>query len=316
MRKTIGVLFYKYINFDKRKKAFKVEKTEKAFIILSEIAKKKGFDVVFSDTFHYSKGKFKKAFIYDNGWKIIEDVKIDAIFDRCKTDDKTIKFKRKLSKEIFLYNSLELNRFCWDKASYSSVFKESTPQIFVVNDINELKEKLKEIRSSKYVLKPRFGICGVNIEILDKDKLPKEVRKNTVLQEFIDTSKGIPELKIKGVHDIRVVIIDNEIDHVYVRIPEKGLLSNIAQGGKAIHFDKKEIPSNVLNLVKIAQEKMKNYKYNLYTVDSVFGADGKPYVIEMESIPVIDSAYLEEDTKKLQKEFLGKIVDSIIASIK
>ena len=60
MRKTIGILFFNCYDFSKRKNAFRSKKAEKAFILFSRIANKKGFDVVFSDTKQY---KDKKVFI-------------------------------------------------------------------------------------------------------------------------------------------------------------------------------------------------------------------------------------------------------------
>ena len=313
MRKTIGILFFNCYDFSKRKNAFRSKKAEKAFILFSRIANKKGFDVVFSDTKQYKDKKFKKAFIYKDGWKKVEDVKLDIIFDRCKTDEKTVEFKRKLSKEIPLYNNFELNRFCWDKASYNSLFGKNTLKIFLVHNKKQLKEKLKKIKTKRYVLKPRFGIMGDDVVIMSKKRLPKEVKKNTILQEFIDTSDGIKELGIKGVHDLRIIIIDGKIDHAYVRVARKGLISNIAQGGRANHIAKKDIPKKALSLVKLAEKKMKKYGPRLYTVDLVFDQNNDPIVLEMESIPVIDSAYKEAGTKELQKKFITHIVDSVIS---
>ena len=56
---------------------------------------------------------------------------------------------------------------------------------------------------------------------------------------------------------------------------------------------------------------MKRYGPRLYTVDMIFDEKNKPIVTELESNPVIDSAYKSSKSKKTQREFMKHIFDSI-----
>ncbi len=312
--KTIGVLFGKQLN--KENTPFSEDKLNKDYAFFTDIGSKRGFKVVVGMLKDFQKNKVLKAWYYENGWKIIKDVNISIIFDRSTTDIKTHKSKKKISKNIPIINNPELNRICWDKGSYIDFFSEYIPKTFLVNNRKELDKVLGKIKSDKIVLKPRFGIMGKDISIVDKKNIPSKIKPNTIVQEFIDTSSGIKELDIKCIHDIRVVLINHEIDHCYIRKSTGKMVSNIAQGGIVEHIPNEKIPKSVLDIVKKVTAKIKKFGPAVYTVDCVFPKNQKPILIELESIPVIGSAYIDKEAKPVQESFINHIFDTFETLLK
>tara|TARA_Y100000310_G_scaffold242976_1_gene247304 strand:- start:13572 stop:14516 length:945 start_codon:yes stop_codon:yes gene_type:complete len=309
--KTLGVFFWNEQNWHKRKLTKKIKIAKDSYALFSRIGKSKGFRVIISSRKYYGNGKFKKAYEYSHGkFNVVRDQKVDIIFDRSWESEKRNKNKKKFMKKISMFNNPELNRICWDKYLCSKIFNKFMDKNFLVHNKSELRRVVKKLDSEKIVLKPRFGVMGLEVKIVKRNKLP-EVRKNTIVQKFIDSSNGIKTLGIKGVHDLRIVTLSNKIDHAYVRRPRKGLIANIAQGGYVTHINKKKLPKEVLNIVKNIDKRMKRYGPRLYTVDMIFDEKNKPIVTELESNPVIDSAYKSSKSKKTQREFMKHIFDSI-----
>ena len=78
------------------------------------------------------------------------------------------------------------------------------------------------------------GRRGQNILIDFPEKIRESVHtleEPYLLQEFIDTSAGIPNIAT-GTDDLRVIIIGGEVIMASIRTPAPGkLLANVAQGG-------------------------------------------------------------------------------------
>jgi len=311
--KTIGVLFGSQPRWLYKLYPKEWGKTRKSFILFQKIAEKKGFNCIIGIIKDYEKGKFKTAYKYD-GSKFIKliDQKVDVFFDRAWNSPKRDKIKKKLQKEIPLFNNPILNIICWDKYLCSKKFGKFMPKTYLINDLKELRKAVKKIKTEKIVIKPNRGIMGNDVVIRKKDNLPESIPKNMIVQDFIDASDGIKKLGIKGVHDLRIVTLSGKIDHAYVRKPRHGLITNIAQGGYVYHVKKEKIPQECIKIVGQIDKKMKKYGPRLYTVDFMFNKQQKPIVTELESTPVIDSAYKSPKTKTIQKKFISNIIDNIV----
>ncbi|MBW2965575.1 ATP-grasp domain-containing protein [Candidatus Woesearchaeota archaeon] len=306
--KTIGILFGEYLQWDDY--PFSKKRTNKAYSLFSSIGIKKDVRFLISSFKQLENGILKKAWVYDDMWQLVENREIEIIFDRSETNNKNDEKKEDIGKKIRIFNNSGLNKLCWDKMQTYDYFSKLVPRTFAVNNIKEVKEVLPMIGSDTVVLKPRYGVMGKDIQFLKKKKI-KEVKKNFVVQEFIDSSKGIKELGIEGVHDLRVVIVNDEIDHSYVRIAEKGsLFANCAKGGKKVFLDKEKIPNEVLEIVKEVDSKFERYEPRIYSIDFVYDKNGKIWVAELESIPGF--AYYE-DAEEIRNEFLNKMVDVLKA---
>ena len=196
-----------------------------------------------------------------------------------------------------------------DKFATAKEFKDISPKTFLVNNLKELKKAVKEIDTNKIIIKPREGVQGIGAGLFTKDKLPKKIDKEVVVQEFIDSSDGIKELGIKGIHDLRVILLNGKIDHSYVRLAEKGdFRSNCAKGGSKIFVDNDKIPKDVLKMVNRVNKKFKNIIPRLHTVDVVFGKDQKPVLMEFESQL---GTYYYKGHKDLREKYYHRVFKAI-----
>ena len=311
---VVGVLSGHFLDHSKEN-PFPNEKRSIDYALFSKVGKEKGVRVVVGSIRNVDCKILKEAHEFIKGeWKKIGEVKIDVILDRSLTTPKLNKFKKEITKTVPILNDPDLNLICWDKYSYKKLFPEDVTQTFSVNNKEELVKVVDKIKSNKIVLKPRFGIMGNKIRIVDKNKIPDDVKHNTVVQEFIETSEGVKELGIVGIHDVRTVLINHHIDHCYIRVSSHGLTSNITQGGLVHHVDVNKIPKSLLKIIKEVSTKLKKYEPSLYTVDCAFTNEGKPVLIELESIPGMRLAY--ENHKKLGKKFMEDVFDLLKQKIK
>ena len=300
--KTAGILFGNYLRWADY--PFSKKRTNEAYELFTEIGKQNEVRFLISTFGNLEEDILKKAWVFENKWKIAENEKIDLIFDRDKTTAENIESKKEISKKIKIVNAPEFNLLCWDKFESYKKFPNLMPKTFLVKDIDELKQVLSQIKTEKIVLKPRYGIMGKDIEFLNKDQI-KEVKENIIVQEFIDSSGGIEELGMEGVHDLRVVIINGEINHSYIRVAKEGsLFANCARGGKKMFIDK--IPSRVIELVKEIDSRLEKYYPRVYSIDFVYGKNGKIRVAELESIPGF--AYYDE-AEEIRQKFIEKMID-------
>ncbi len=296
--KIFGILFGNFIN-DKNK-PFNEKKLDNCFKEITLIGRKKGMDIVIAKTAWYNNQKFIKAWIYNKRWKIIKDVYPNLILNKYDYTKKTKKFRDIIHKEIGFLNHPNMEVMSVDKFFLHKKFPHYSPKTLLAHNRKQLIESIKKIKTKKYVIKPRYGWAGIGIKFFDKDNIPKKVKKDTIVQEFVDASDGIKSMNIKGNHDFRVLVINGKIKETYVRQPKKdSLLSNVAQGGKLIRKKVEDIPGDVVKIVKEVDNEFKEYKSRLYTIDFMF-RKGKPLLIEMNSSP---SLYLS--TKKFYKDMIS-----------
>ena len=87
----------------------------------------------------------------------------------------------------------------------------------------------------------------------------------------------------KGLHDLRVVIINGKVVWCHVREPQEGkLLANAAQGGKLTEVDYELVSESIREIVKTISEKFyKKYDNPIYSLDFGMGADGIPRIFEI-----------------------------------
>ena len=319
---NLGILFTSSAKWSKRKTTpFNDAKLNKAYALFARKGKAHGLNVFLAFYNEYSKGTLRKAWFYDRGWKKIKDVEIDFVYSRFNRavfkDHKKYKraenFKYKIIESIGMINHPELEEFCWDKSMIHDIFPEFTPKTFLVNSRRGLNVVLPAIKSEKVVIKPRYGTLGGKVLITDKKHIPKKIDKNTIIQEFIDTSNGIKGL-VKSYHDLRVIIINGKIDHAHIRVPKKGLLTaNMANGGKKIFITNGQIPKKIVKIVKKVDRLLKRYKPRIYSIDFLFDEKQIPFIVECNSSPVIQRyAY----GKFAKPEFYDSILKTIKKNIK
>jgi hypothetical protein len=282
-----SVFIQSFIKFN-RGVPFVNEKRNEVFSLLLKTGIKHNFQAYLSRYEYYNKRsrKLRKAWTFEEGrWKQVKDKRVNLFYYHGKTRG-IVEECKKIQKIINLptINHLELEQVCDDKLLTYNIFPELSPKTFMVNDFYELQRIIHYVKSKKVVLKPRFGSNGRGIVILDKNKLRNGIKKDTIVQEFVDSSNGV--LDIKKTHDLRVIIIDGKINHSYIRVPKyKNLLCNAYLGAKKIFIRNDEIPSSILKRIKKIDSHFQHYGPRIYSTDFAMDENNKPWLIELNSKP-------------------------------
>ena len=305
-----GIFIHSLSKFHKDK-PFSNKRRSDSFSVLLDEGNKAGFNVLLSryEFFNKQKKTLSKAWTLKDGkWEKVHNQKADLCFYHGKTQDinrEAVKVQEKLN--IPIVNHMELEQVCDDKLLTYNIFPELVPKTYLINDHYELSRVLHYVRTNMVVLKPRFGSYGRGVMILPKDKLKNGILKDTIVQEFVDSSNGI--LNIKSVHDLRVIVIDGKIDHSYIRIPKQGsLISNATRGGKKIFISNSEIPGNIKKIVRNVDSHFQHYGSRVYSVDFAINENGKPKVIELNSKP---NTLYYEGQEKTRERFYKNLYKSL-----
>lgn len=321
VRGAVGYLFTDTAKWF-RDVPFKKKDNLKAYELFARKARNHGLKVFFAFHKEYRKGGvLRRCWEYDKGWKKVMNKGIDIVYGRFnaaafrgnKKNNDVDKFKQMIIGDLSMINHPELEEFCWDKRIISEVFPEYCPKTFVVNTQSGLKTVLSDIRSDKVILKPRYGTLGKDVLLVSKEDIPKTIEKNTLVQEFIDTSKGI-EGVAEGVHDLRMIIVNGKVDHAHIRLAKKGsFTANVSKGGTKRFVELEKIPASVFSIVKKVDKVLSHYYPRLYSVDFMFDEKGRPFIVECNSSPVIKRyAY----GKYKQPEFFDRIFEAMKAGIR
>ncbi len=302
----IGILFGDILEW--KNKPFNNERLNQAYEKFSRIALGKGIKILISSFSLCDDGMVKKAWYYDikeKQWKKTKKVMLDLIYDRFRSNKINDTLKKNVKDGVRIFNNLELNDICWDKFLTYVNFPEFVPKTMVVNNNKEFNEAKKILKSEKIVIKPRYGIQGYGVFFKDK-KERTNIKSNTVIQEFLDSSDGIKALGIRGVHDLRVILVNGKIDHSYVRIAKKGKLkTNCSLGGEKIFLKPEDLPQEVMKIIDFVDKNMKQFGERIYTIDFAFDKNQRPWIIELESIPGF-SYY--DGAESFQEKFLENII--------
>lgn len=249
--------------------------------------------------------KFKNLLFYNGACFEKENIamKMNAIFDRSGS---MIFPPKNLDRKVLNCSAFKI--LCNDKNAMHKLLACFMPKSFSIKNQSEFLEKLSKFKKNNLVvLKPAKGLGGKGI-IIDLPEKIKEItlkdKTDYVLQEFIDTSKGIKGI-VRGNHDLRVVIVDGKITLSHIRTPKKGsLLANVAQGGAIKELAVLKIPSRVLSVTKKIQKIIdKKFFYPLYSIDFGINSNGKPFVFELN-----DQIGFPSEKMRGHKPFIQKII--------
>ncbi len=182
-------------------------------------------------------------------------------------------------------NSKRVNEICSDKWITYQLFSTFCPKTIRVNEQSELAHALEKITGSMLVSKSLAGFEGANVFVgsrVDFEAQQETLAYPLLLQEFIDSSVGIPGL-VEGTHDFRIAILDGEILMAYVRTPPTGSLkANYSLGGSYANCAITDIPESFLEVVTYVESKMEVIGSRFYTIDLALTASG-PKIIELNS---------------------------------
>jgi len=290
---------------------FDNEKYKHCYEYFYEMAQKQGIDMYRASYQWYDADKkiFTHAWTFKDGsWQRTENIKPDLIHDKTASRLETHYFKDKLKKDYRILNDPEFTMLAANKFFTSLMFPQYFKKYYRIQNNNDLKKASDKITGDKIVIKPANGSGGKDVQIIDKTDLEKiKITETVIAQEFVDSSKGITGI-VEGVHDLRLVFINNELIYSYTRQPAPGsLLANIAQGGTMNIVEKDQLPEKVLEISKNIQNTFEFYDPKIYTIDFIFDENQTPWVVEMNTMP---GMYFSPDQKNEMDKFYGKLIET------
>lgn len=250
--------------------------------------------------FNEGKGIFKKGWEFKNGlWNKKNNLRPDIIFDKGSSQPAEILKTRILEKYFDIVNNLDLTLLLDNKLYSYLLFPSLFAKTSLVSNQNELKRALQLIPSNKVVFKFPIGSGGFGVKILNRKEASRfKIKKQVIIQEFIDTSRGYKNI-VKGVHDLRTFVINGKIVYAYFRLAKKGsFLSNIHQGGVMINIKNNQVPASVKELIRKIDQRIKIFYPRILGIDFFFNPQGKPYLVEVNVKPGI---YFYPEDRVLQK---------------
>ena len=250
----------------------------------------RGFQFYFVSASSYDSSlkQFDEGWTYvDQQWQLEQSIIPDLIYDKISNRliPELFSILSSISQQYRFVNSLEFTMLVSNKLYTSLLFPEyCQPYQFIVNQ-----EQLRAMASrypDRIVLKQMRHSSGDDVYIVSGAELQSlQVSYPILLQQFVDSSAGIPGL-ITGLHDLRVMCINDRIVHSYIRQPATGsLLANIAQGGSVTLLELSQIPDSVLAITSVIQQRLAVFFPAIYTIDFLFDADGRPWIIELNTKP-------------------------------
>lgn len=255
------------------------------YIRLLELCQNENWEVyVLTRKTYVGKGEFNGAWLFKNGKfkRIKKLIKINLVFDWVGN----LLFPPKKDDGLKVVNSREFKELSCDKWAAYKILKDYMPKTLWVGDFKNATNLLDKIKTDNVVLKPFDGLRGKGIFIGKKENLgnfmPKKDGEKYILQEFVDTSKGVPNIT-SGRHDLRIVIVNGEVVWCHVRVPKEGTyLANAAQGGNLTEVDYGNVPESVKKIVKEISEKFTKENDNpIFSLDFGINKDGKPLIFEI-----------------------------------
>ncbi len=218
---------------------------------------------------YLGKGTFSRGWYIKNDqpFAISEPITVDLIFHRGGNSSIPASY------DCPMINHPDLERLCNDKVKIAKLFADISPKTEGVGSYKEFLQVVSDwalLPQDMIVLKKNFMSGGKGVKVLpvkDVAEILFESWNNTLVQEFIDSSVGIPGL-VEGLHDLRVVTINGEPVHTYVRTPKSGsFLANTAQGGTALALDLDKLPLDLLVTVKRINKEFIQYRPSILGID-------------------------------------------------
>jgi len=255
------------------------------YLRLLQLCQNKGWGVyILTKKTYQGNGIFEGSWKYSNGkfHKEKKAVKIDLVYDRSAG----IRFPPEGDNGAIWVNRRDFKILCWDKWKAYQEIRKNMPRTFWVENQKDLPKVLPKINTDWVVLKPYNGLKGLGIFIGPKEKAKQfkfaNKYKHYIAQEFVDTSKGIPNVA-EGLHDLRVAIVNNKVVWSHVRVPPKGTyLANAAAGGILTEIDYRKVPESIKGIVKeVAWKFNEEYDNPSYSIDFGVGNDGRPKIFEI-----------------------------------
>lgn len=266
------------------------ERSSETYKTFFTMGKKQGLRMVWSNLKYFdAQRNIFTAYVFYNGkeWeKVSQDINPDFIYDlSCFRYDRVPAKKDMLRVAPYL-NSVELKIIASDKMLTYLTFPDEVYPMIPVSTQSDIIKSIDAINSDIVVLKPVYGSAGNGIEFLSKEEAKKfNPQEPYLLQEFIDGSHGIPGV-YKGLHDLRLMFLGNELFQAYYRTNAPGTyLCNVSQGGQLVLVPIEKLPESVMTVASKICKRFEYHPNSFFTIDFLFNKEGVPKVLELNCSP-------------------------------
>jgi glutathione synthase/RimK-type ligase-like ATP-grasp enzyme len=295
-----------------KSKPFSNEKYMYSYEYFYALCKKRGIQIFRAsyEWYDYKKRFFKYAWVFEKSsgtWKRAYNIRPDLIYDKTKATPEAYLKSSLIRTSYVFFNNIEFSKIIDNKLAVGMLFPNWSRKSHLIESLKHLAAVLNKIdKKQRLVLKPTNLSGGKNVFIGTPAELMKEAKKAKIeptdwmLQDFIDSSNGIPGI-MKGVHDLRLVLIGTSVIYSYYRRPAEGsLLANLAQGGSMEIVPLKKIPKNVFPIIEKANQLFSGFEHRVYTIDLMFDKSKRPWIVELNSMP---GMYFAPGQLKTRKHF-------------
>jgi len=266
--------------------------------------------------YDYDEHIFSYAWTYKNatGWEKVYNISPDMIYDKTKAEMEIYFRKELIAKHYRFVNSLRFTQILDDKLITSMIFHKWSKKSWIVNNPEKLRKILLKIKSRRFVLKPISESGGKDVQIIQKEEALEKVTfsKDYIIQEFIDSSSGVPGVS-DNMHDLRLVFVNDKLIYAYIREPEEGnYLANLSQGGSLSIVPIGDIPKSLSPIIRCANRVFETFNPRIYSIDFMFDENKKPWIVELNSMPGLyftpqEKPYMLDLYQELINVFLKKL---------
>lgn len=195
------------------------------------------------------------------------------------------------------------------KAETYRHFAKYQPKSVICADEAQLKQAFSDMPGELIVVKEPESNGGRAVQIGPKDEVweTKPEVYPLIVQEFIDTSVGVPGY-VEGIHDVRVKIGGGKIFGGMIRTPAPGeYRANLAQGGSVRHLLPDEIPAEALALAREIDCFFEKYP-RYYAIDFANTANGWK-LIELNAKPGLSPSSVSPQAARVIDELAQYLID-------
>lgn len=197
--------------------------------------------------------------------------------------------------QIPVLNDLEMLDMATDKYSSYEMFAGDTP-CTLSTDAADLAKRVQEMRTMQLkhsdlsaatlFLKPRYGMWAEGIHVLHEDTALPEIEGPHVLQLFMESGNGVPEIGINSRHDMRLLIYNGEVFQFKVKVPQAGTyISNTQHRGELMYFELEQLPQYIKDFAKQIDSRLTHFHPRLYSLDIGIGLSGRIWIYELNTMP-------------------------------
>ncbi|MBI2623211.1 MAG: hypothetical protein HYW65_01380 [Candidatus Liptonbacteria bacterium] len=178
-------------------------------------------------------------------------------------------------------NTPAFKKFCASKRDMYEYLREFSPLTIPVATEAEFFSAIERIPTETFVFKPNTGTNGAGVCIFEKKNvvITPEMRvtlaQGALVQEFIDTARGIPSI-CDSYHDLRLVMLNDAVALTHVRIPEAGSrIASYQRGASIRELSVDMLPQEILAFAAAVHKKVSaRFPKPMYSMDIGIGTAG------------------------------------------